>query len=97
MKTAAAEATITAADLVHLGFSPEPAARPRRHETAPRRHDNWFTGGHIRVALNGDDGTEVFVFRTTPAHGLLEWSMRFDGNVPARVIRAAIFSAMQGR
>jgi hypothetical protein len=89
------ETTISVADLVHLGFAPEAEMRRSIAIMLPRQ-GSWYTKGHMRVVLHGEDGTEVFFFRTAPRDGLVEWSARFDGHVPARVVRAAIFSALEG-
>ena len=73
-------ATLNAADLADMKFTPETG------------RDGWYACGNLRVVLRGEDGTEVFAFTDSRRH-ILAWSAQFNGATPAAVIKAAIAAA----
>jgi hypothetical protein len=76
---------LTAADLAPLGF----VADPQQPEGKI-----WLTHGHIRIALEGEDGVALYAFVISPDHGLLAWGCSFDGATPAEVVLATILRAI---
>ena len=71
------------------GFRPD-TADPARISDG----EHWYRTQTHRLVLRGLDGAELHAFKGEVDTGWLDYSIRFDGNIPAEAFEGAIRGAM---